>query len=500
MTTSAGLLMSMLHGMHWTPLASATPQKSVADVGTRSQLLIDHELIYSSQGVSFTLHPGKKTSHEPLLKPDQPCEGGQVHLYGTVMYDADDKLFKMWYMGSSSDFFDREVTFYATSRDGIRWNKSHRGTISSNNGEPHNAVADCLQASVIKDRRDPDPARRYKMICYQYDRGYRSMVSEDGLHWKLTGPGTILPISYVDDVVTACWSEPHQVFVTFAKQVMPVMGRTRRTIWVSTSHDFVHWSAAEPAIVADRRDDLGSRIRAERVRPLLKYPDNHHVMRAEVYGTGAYAAESCLIGFPWIFTATLNVPNYGNQDGPIDVEFAVTRDLIHWERPFRKPVIVPGEPGQWDSGMICTAAYAFDFKDEVYLYYAGASYTHGPPDKDPRKNKTGIGRVTWQKDRFVSAGGPPEGATLTTVPIQHSGTRLELNADVKPGGKIVVELLDPSLQRLVAWPASEPVTGDDLRHVVEFNGSSDLTNLADTPLLLRFHLFDAELYAFAFRE
>jgi hypothetical protein len=29
MTTSAGLLMSLFHGLHWTPLASAMPQESV---------------------------------------------------------------------------------------------------------------------------------------------------------------------------------------------------------------------------------------------------------------------------------------------------------------------------------------------------------------------------------------------------------------------------------------------------------------------------------------
>ena len=50
----------------WLPVASATPQKLVVDVAARSQLLIDRELEYEAQGVSFTLHPGRKISRQPL--------------------------------------------------------------------------------------------------------------------------------------------------------------------------------------------------------------------------------------------------------------------------------------------------------------------------------------------------------------------------------------------------------------------------------------------------
>ena len=86
------------------------------------------------------------------------------------------------------------------------------------------------------------------------------------------------------------------------------------------------------------------------------------------------------------------------------------------------------------------------------------------------------------------------------MPLEFSGSRLELNANVKPQGKIVVELLDMSLRRLGSWPASQPVVGDDLRQVVKFGDVQDVSELAGKPLILRFHLLDAQLYAFAFRE
>ena len=490
----------------WVPVASARPQKTVVDVASKSQLFIDQELVYEAKGVSFTLHQGRKVSDKPLVKVDQSCEGSHLQMYGSVLYDRDENLFKMWYLGTAGDYFPHETTFYATSRDGIHWDKSHEGTIPSSNGKPHNAVTDRLLASVMKDRRDPDPARRYKMICYQYDVGYCAMVSPDGLHWKEANPGTILPISYVDDVICACWSETHQQYVAIFKQQMPVMGRRRRSLWSSTSYDFLHWSKATPAIWADRRDDYGTRIRAGKARPLLNYPNNPNVMRTELYGSGLYVAENCLIAFPWLFSITTNVPKIGNQEGPLEVQLAVSHDLEHFERPYRTPIIKPGQPGEWDSGTFSTAAYAFDHEDEVWLYYSSSNLTHASPnwygveDKNSREVKTGIGLVKWRKDRFVSADGPKEGAILTTVPVHFSGQRLEINANVKPQGKIVVELLDMDLTRLATWPASEPVGGDDLRHVVTFGGKTNVADLAGTPLVLRFHLYDAQLFSFAFRD
>lgn len=510
---SSSLICLLVCGLSLLSATVHAQQKTAFDVGSKSQLFIDKELVYESRGVAFTQHQGKKFSKEPLVVADQPCEGWAIQMYGTVMYDADEKLFKMWYDGSPNDYFPREVTFYATSKDGIHWDKSPIGTIKSKNGKPHNAVADCLLASVMKDKRDPDPSRRYKMVCYEYDRGYRSKVSPDGLHWRELAPETIVPISYVDDVVTACWSEPHQVFITFPKNPIPVFGRLRRSLFSATSHDFIHWAKLEPAIIADRRDDLGSRIRAERVRPLLNYKDNYNVMRTEFYGTGAYSAESCLLTFPWVFTVTANVTRIGNHEGPLEVQMAVSRDLVNWERPFRTPIIEPGKitkkEAEWDSGMFSTAAYAFDYNDEVRLYYYGANFTHGAPipaegpsAEETQKLRSGFGLVTWKKDRFVSVDAGSEEGSLTTVPVQFTGNRLEVNANVKPGGGLVVELLDTGLRPLAKFPTSAPLMGDNHRHVIKF-GDADaakLAKLAGTPVVLRFRLQNAELYSFAFRK
>jgi hypothetical protein len=359
--------------------------------------------------------------------------------------------------------------------------------------------------SVFFDQVDPDPARRYKMIGFDIDRGYMSYISPDGIGWSGHSQQPIVPISYVDDVISAFRDPRTREFVALPKMMTPVMGRSRRSIYLTSSFDFRHWSKPEPAFFADRRDDLGTLARVERVRRLLRVPDNMNVMRTEFYGAGAYVAESCTIGFPWVFSVNANVPLPGNQDGPIEVQIAVSRDRETWSRPFRTPIIPLSPPGEWDSGMILTASQAIDVGDEVWLYYGGHNCTHGGDvsivlNSGKKPPATGaIGLATWKKDRFASADGPAEGGTLTTVPLVFSGNQLELNAATKPNGTVRVELLDAAAVPLKDFPLSKPITGDSLQHVVEFPGVTDLKSLSGQPICLRFHLQDAQLFAFAFR-
>jgi len=90
-----------------------------------------------------------------------------------------------------------------------------------------------------------------------------------------------------------------------------------------------------------------------------------------------------------------------------------------------------------------------------------------------------------------------EGGTLTTVPIVFSGNRLELNAATRKGGSITVEILDMQGNTLAR---SVPFSGDDLRHQVDWQERIRLSRLAGQHIALRFHLKNAELYSFAFRQ
>jgi hypothetical protein len=472
-------------------------------IGSKSQLVADRTWIHTSENVSFTLHPAEKHPSNPLVKADQPWEGWRIQVYGNVLYDEEEKLFKMWYVADTTPDFPNFATFCATSTDGIHWEKPLLGVIKSATGlTEHNAVADsCLLASVMKDNTDPDPARRYKMIAWvqkpKPEGGPHTFLSPDGLRWtKLSDK----PICKSSDVITGYFDEDRKLYVAFPKLSTMVRGQVRRCFGITTSKDFITWPEPRYIFQPDQRDDAGSLARIEAVRPILDVPDDPAVMRTEFYGIGVYVAESCTLAFPWVFTVSNNA-RYGNHEGPGEIQFAVSRDLDKWDRQFREPIVPRGKVGEWDCGFFTTPSRALRVGDEVWLYYGGANYTHGTPciyreEGTGRGSKyTGsIGLAKWKLDRFVSADGGGEGGKLTTVPLKFDGTKLELNAATKTGGKVSVELLDLQGNQLAA---SDPITGDSLRHQVKWN--NDIALFAGRPVVLRFRLKNASLFACSFR-
>ena len=490
-------------------LSAADLPPSPVNIGSKTQLFVDQLLVRSSERISYQLHAGHKHPANPLLKADQPWEGWRLGLYGNVLYDEALKKFRMWYTSDVSADFPNYAVCYAESVDGIRWEKPLVGTIdSARGGRQHNAVLDEAHLpSVMKDDRDPDPRRRYKMIAYIHkDKpigGPHSFVSPDGLNWTRESTE---PICRSNDVITAYYDESRQLYVAFPKHSTAVRGQVRRCFAMSTSKDFAVWTSPRYVFTPDLRDDAGSLARIAEVRSQLDVPDDPKLMRTEFYGIGVYPAESCTLAFPWVFTINNNA-RYGNHEGPSEIQLASTRDLETWERPFRTPIVPHGKPGEWDCGFLATQSRALRVGDEIRLYYAGANYTHGTPCLY-REEGTGrgtqftdsIGLATWKLDRFVSADGPAEGGTIVTVPLVFTGQRLELNAiATHPGAQIVVEFIDASAVTKKAWGLSDPWTGDSLRQTVTWKGPANVTALAGKPVAMRFTLRNAELFSFAFR-
>jgi hypothetical protein len=462
----------------------------VYQAGSLAQLFVDQMVVHQADNVAFTLHPARKHPANPLVVADQPWEGWRLALY-------------------------------ATSTDGIHWQKPLVGTIEAGVPGQHNAVAARTGLpNVFKDTEDADPARRYKMITYQWDgkshspdspnQGYRTFVSPDGLHWTRHSGKRLCPGA---DVITGYYDRQRKLWVALAKITDVPAAHGRRVFWLITSPDFTTWTEPQLAIYPDARDDAGAMARIEEVRSMLDVPDKPDLVRTEFYGVGFYQAESCVLGFPWVFTVN-NQARYGNQEGPSELQLAVTRDLEHWERPFRLPCVERGTPEQWDSGFFVTQSEALRVGDEIWLYYTGANYLHGTPclyRADDPKRKTeytgSIGLAIWPLDRFVSVDGPAEGGRLTTVPLAFTGNRLELNVDAKPNpterdksGTVRVELLDAAQKPLPGFGLSDELKVDSLRHTVTWSGNPDVSALQGRPVSLRFHLANAELYSFAFRE
>lgn len=495
------------------PITFASP----FDVADKTQLFVDKILVRETQRVSFTLHPAEKHPANPLIKVDRPWEGWRIVLYGTTFYDEEDHIFKMWYNSGDSPEFtvnpkmssSGSAVLYATSRDGIHWEKPLVGTIPAKTVKQHNAVLDNVDfPSVIKDNNDPDPGRRYKMITYVEsgaNRGYQTFISPDGLHWTSLSKAVICRGA---DVISGYYDETRKLYIVYAKIMTKVRGFNRRVFYLITSKDFESWSAPELVWSPDLKDDAGSLGRIARWRSMLDVPDNPALMRTEFYGIGAYPHESCTLAFPWIFTVNNNA-RYGNQEGPFELQLSVSRDLRNWERPFRVPCLPPGsiKNHDWDCGLPVTSARALRVGDEVWLYYTGSNYTHGTPALYPKSGGVGrgtkytasIGLAKWKLDRFVSVDGSHDGGTLMTVPIVFSGNELLINASAKPGGEITVCPLADDGQPLPGFGASLPFRGDGLREKIRWPGGKSIAELKGKPVSLEFTIRNASLYSYAFK-
>ena len=197
------------------------------DVGNRVQLFVDRVLVRDTERVWFTQHQGKKHPANPLIEADRPWEWS-VQIYGNVIYDKQAKLFKMWYLEqppTDSKHWvipatgDGCATCYATSTDGIQWQKPPVGILRSMDGKPNNALASIHIMSVIKDVKDPDPSRRYKctgMSPTEKSLYYNTFVSPNGLHWKLYSEKAIAPGA---DVICGFWDPGRKIYVAFPKQI-----------------------------------------------------------------------------------------------------------------------------------------------------------------------------------------------------------------------------------------------------------------------------------------
>jgi hypothetical protein len=221
--------------------------------------------------------------------------------------------------------------------------------------------------------------------------------------------------------------------------------------------------------------------------------------------------------FPWMFYyhRGTDEPKELRDEGTSEIQVAaLAADNTRWVRESRKPVLSCGPWGSWDSGWLMAASELMRVGDEVWLYYDGGNFTHGFNPKWFQESRTitrgdgtmytwkydrQIGLAKWPLDRFVAAEAGPDGGTITTVPLTFAGLNLELNARVREGGQIIVELLDSDGRPLEEFGESDPVIGDGLRQPVPFR-AGDLAALTGTSVTLRFHIKDAELYSFAFRK
>ena len=456
-----------------------------------AQLFVDDSIVEIKTGLVRTIHPGQRLAH-PVLEPERPWEGQRIYVYGTVHYDPESQLFRMWYMSSLRGGHGHQMpeprrtpadlVLYATSQDGVHWERPNLGLCAFDGSTKNNIVFNVHSPSVIVDDAEDDPSRKYKMagVGRMDRRGYWVAYSADGLHWRDYPINPIFPFS---DTITTTRDPASGDYMVFHKRPALVRGYKRRSVWLSTSPDFQTWSEAKLILAADEKDDAW-----------VQHPDQ----RTEFYVMSGFPYGGQFLGLVSVFKlnkihASVEA-DQSSHDGPIDIELAYSRDGRDWQRlEERTPVIPVGKPGTFDGGCLLGVSNPpVVYNDEIWVYYTAITTTHG--GAMPPKRCT-IGRAAWRLDGFVSLDSGSSGGRIETVPIEASGQQLVVNADAARGS-LEVEVLSATGAPLAGYGRKDCVAlcADEVRHVMRWQGSDRLP--PDPSVRLRIQLKDAQLYSF----
>jgi len=94
------------------------------------------------------------------------------------------------------------------------------------------------------------------------------------------------------------------------------------------------------------------------------------------------------------------------------------------------------------------------------------------------------------------------GGEFVTKPFTFAGSHLTLNMSTSGAGSIRVGVLDANGVPVPGFALSDcnDIIGDELERTVSWRGGSNLSDVAGTPVRLRFALSNADLYAIRFAE
>lgn len=476
------------------------------DLGARKHLFIDFSLIDQVDDVALRVNPPRVGG--VAIHRDRAWEH-HLHWVNTVI--DDDGLARLWYSSSRMGAGNLN-TFrwgYAESLDAVHWRKPELGFVELNGVSANNLLPDPA-GSVFKDPTAP-PEERYKGYWLNRDPnvgslGFGYFASADGLRFTWIGGNGVQLIGDTQNQVF--WDERIGRYVAYFRKWVPTgrdekwlsaVGPWRRAVARWETNDLTSrdgWqltdSPVQPGDSALLTSELPTVLALDDLDPpdmdiytpsVVKYPG-----AADVY----ISTFSAYRHFTEVEIRDARPPN---NDGLMEMQLAVSRDGIAWDRPDRRPY-VRLDPGGPRSQMIYSALGMVVRNDSIYQYGAAYDQSHGLK----RSNNPG-GQIIWTEQRldgFVGVEAAYGGGELITKPLDVAGRRLELNIDASASGEARIELQNAEGRAIEGYTldACDRVLGNHIRRVVTWHGDSALPVAAGEPVRLRFVMRGARLYAF----
>lgn len=474
-------------------LSTAEPMTVRADdfpqplkIGTNRQLLVDDYVIESSIGIKRELGTVKRANGgRPIF---------DARFYGTVLHD--EGRFKMWYRKPG-----REGYGYAESNDGLKFET--KASLMGIN------FAGDFNLAVEVDSHATDPSRRFVGGYDAPGMAAGIAVSADGIRWAPLNDGKPVTFRAADCHNQFLWDPIANVWRLFT-----------RTDYGSGGGPLAFTAASSFEVRGTRgminSGDLGNPDDWKIVRQWwLNKEGPKEYLRRQVYSMTVWIHEGIYFGlmsvyeYPADLSEGLTTDNTKRHERDVMAYYiATSRDCNNWDLTWvyaREPIIPRGQDGSFDKDNVFPSSTIVTHADTHWLYYSGANERHGTAEQRPPvwfEKEHGIGVATLPRDRFVAQTAGSKPGTVTTKTFRLDGSRLELNLDALHG-ECRVEVLGDGGQPMDGFERSEaiPIRGTDaLNASPGWLKHRDLSSLTDKVIRLRFHLFDAKLYAFQIRR
>ncbi|MFA7004104.1 MAG: hypothetical protein WC429_08720, partial [Verrucomicrobiia bacterium] len=315
---------------------------SAADAMPSRHLFLDPAFVQQTTNVSLHVNPPQR--REIVIRPDKPWEQLMISFYLTVL-DEEGKL-RMWYICRDKE--NRPNVAYAESRDGVHWTKPNLGIVEYDGSKENNLTGLTTFEGVVF--RDPNaPAtERYAYVTHLWTEGMVRFHSPDGLHWRRDK--TPLLRLGADTQNVTFWDERLGKYVLYLRGWKRAEDKklSRKVVCTEISN------LTSPLDVGPSRKSLY--LWGKEKVPVIgnEFPtvftaDESDPPNSDVYTISAqpYPLDPhWYLGFPSMFQREQRM-----SDGPLEVQFAGSRDGITWHRYDRKPYAPLGLAGSESANM-----------------------------------------------------------------------------------------------------------------------------------------------------
>ncbi len=449
-------------------LFAAEPRLVAPD--EKKHIVLDSRVIISSTNARLVPGTMVKEARNPLLHADQPWENALNNLYPNVLWDAEERVFKLWYkcvladkdviakMDGPSTVHDVGwYLLYATSKDGVAWERPALDLYKFDGRGGNNIVArDTPNTGVFKDPHDADPARRYKMV---YDTGLGKphvRFSADGVHWGEPVDAEGFGAQNGDTHNNAMWDERLKKYLWFTKLYLG-----ERLVARFESDDFIHW----------KNSGMVLRSSAEEGKSV------------QTYALTPFRYGNIWLGYVMMY--------HVGKGRTVDCELAWSPDSVTWKRVTPGVPFIPrGPKGTYDSECIyAMSGPAIAEGNDLLVYYGGSDFPHTGWKRHCLHSLARLPLDRFAGYESVEKGKP---AVLESGAFIIGDEPLRVSANAESGSLRVLVLDEKS----AVIAESEPITSNVTDAPVRWK-SGDFAALKAKTVTFRFKLDGAKLYAFS---